>query len=191
MALHPLRDHPWSNLLSCITHLTSIYFCLVVAFTIITWWPSNAKLYFICDFFGIQIVALSDRKAPLHSRLPPLITSFISTLSGSSIAGRLLCIFIKFWPFKANERLPLNFSTCVVWQPPNKQTNYGATKSDPRPCVVGAADLPMEVEEKAAGLGGRVAAAHVGCCVCFCVFVLGMVKFWLRFESTKSVHNFA
>ena len=61
MTLHPPRDLPWSNLLiSCISYLTSIYFWLVVAFTIITWRLSKAKLYFVCDFFVIQIVALSD-----------------------------------------------------------------------------------------------------------------------------------
>ena len=36
------------------------------------------------------------------------------------------------------------------------------------PCVVGAADLPMEVEGKATG---RAAMAHVGCCV-FCVLCM-------------------
>ena len=51
MTLHPQHDHSRSNLLSCITYLMSVSFWLVVVFTIITWWPSKAKLYFICDYF--------------------------------------------------------------------------------------------------------------------------------------------
>jgi len=51
MTLHPQHDHPQSNLLSCITYLMSVSFWLAVVFTIITWWPSKAKLYFICDYF--------------------------------------------------------------------------------------------------------------------------------------------
>jgi len=50
MVLHPPHDLPRSNLLSCICIaylLTSVYFWLVVAFTIITWQPSKAKLYHI------------------------------------------------------------------------------------------------------------------------------------------------
>ena len=61
MALHPPHDHPWLNLLSCIAYLTSIYFWLVVVFTIIPWWPSKSMLYFICDYFVVvQIVALNN-----------------------------------------------------------------------------------------------------------------------------------
>ena len=51
MTLHPQHNHPRSNLLSCITYLMSVSFWLVVVFTIITWWPSKAKLYFIVIIF--------------------------------------------------------------------------------------------------------------------------------------------
>jgi hypothetical protein len=47
MAIHPPYYHPQSNLLSCIPYLTSVYFWLVVAFTVILWQPFKAKLYFL------------------------------------------------------------------------------------------------------------------------------------------------
>ena len=80
---------------------------------------------------------------------------------------------------KAKECSSLNFLTSVVWHPSNKQTNHGATKPD-HGCFVWdnrmqrsrelGAPLTFPWRESAKLLGGRAAAAYVGCCV-FCVVV--------------------
>jgi hypothetical protein len=143
----------------------SVYFWFVVAITIINWQASTAKLYFICDyFFVIQIVALSNGTTSPHSLLPPCTASSTSTLSRSSIAGWLLCSFIKFWPFKAKKHPSLNFQfrrvlfgtpkTSEPTMAPSNPTTvalYGTIGGRGAMRFVGAADLPMEVEGKATG----------------------------------------
>jgi len=84
----------------------SVSFWLVVVFTIITWWPSKAKLYFICDyFFVLQIVALSNgTTSPIRSnaRAPPFQSPHYPN-------HRFLAGCIKFWLFKAKEYPSLIF----------------------------------------------------------------------------------
>ena len=126
MAIHPPYYHPQSNLLSCIPYLTSVYFWLVVAFTVILWQPFKAKLYFlfVILFFVVQsITTLNDGTTSPHALLqPPRATSSTSiTLNRSSISGWLLCVIIKFWPLKAKERPSLNFKRVLFGT--HKQAN--------------------------------------------------------------------
>ena len=101
MALHLPCDQPRLKILSYISSPTPIYFCLVVVFTIITWQPSKAKLIFFVIFFAVQIVALNDGTTSPHLLLPPHTTYSTSTQSRTSIAGWLLCLFIRFHPFNS------------------------------------------------------------------------------------------